>query len=440
MDDKQAQSTATPAQSVYANTSLRIVVGAAFLALLADQVTLIVLPWLMLTLTKDPIAVSTLLAALALPRAIMILLGGSLADRISPLKILFYTRCGGFILFTGLSVLLYSGALHQNFLYPFVFVLGICTAVAMPASGALLPQIVQREQLAPANALIMFASQGTALLGPFLAGLIIYSFQSDADQPDGFVLASALIAIAYLGAFLALFFVTLPSKDQNDQADSDETLFSRFLSGFSYAKKDGALGRYILYVGLSAFFVTGPMGVGIPFLVSEERGGNAFDYGTFFMLFNLGAMLAALIVSSVPAIPKNRLIIVILLLDIVIGLLLLAFVNVEAGYLSLAILFLVGMIIGYVQVTAMTMIQKRVDPAYLGRIVGLLMFAMLGLVPVSATLAGFVIDAYSAKTMFEGVGFAMVGIALCFLFNSKMRDVAIERSIEPDEANTGIKG
>ena len=53
-------------------------------SLLGDQFTLIALPWLVLQLTGDALAMGTVLALAGVPRAIFILLGGALTDRFSP--------------------------------------------------------------------------------------------------------------------------------------------------------------------------------------------------------------------------------------------------------------------------------------------------------------------------------------------------------------------
>jgi MFS family permease len=51
---------------------------------LGDQFYMIALPWLVLRLTGDALAVGTVLAEAGIPRALFTLLGGALTDRFSP--------------------------------------------------------------------------------------------------------------------------------------------------------------------------------------------------------------------------------------------------------------------------------------------------------------------------------------------------------------------
>jgi hypothetical protein len=102
------------------------------------------------------------------------------------------------------------------------------------------------------------------------------------------------------------------------------------------------------------------------------------------------------------------------------------FVNTAPGLAPRAILLVVGLIAAYVQVALITRIQKRVEPRFLGRVMSYVMFAYIGLAPVSAALAGLVVKHHSARTMFEAVGAGMVAIALLFMFNRRMRRFAAE--------------
>src|SRR5690606_41454236 len=53
-------------------------------SVLGDHFYMIALPWLILQLTGDPLAMGTVLALAAIPRALFMLIGGALTDRFSP--------------------------------------------------------------------------------------------------------------------------------------------------------------------------------------------------------------------------------------------------------------------------------------------------------------------------------------------------------------------
>jgi MFS family permease len=71
---------------------------------LGDQFTAIALPWLVLKLTGDPLALGMIVAMMAIPRAVLILFGGALVDRHSPKRVLMLTKHANALLLGVLAV------------------------------------------------------------------------------------------------------------------------------------------------------------------------------------------------------------------------------------------------------------------------------------------------------------------------------------------------
>jgi hypothetical protein len=59
---------------------------------LGDQFSLIALPWLVLTMTGDALAMGLVIALMSIPRALFILIGGALVDRSSPKRVLMLSK------------------------------------------------------------------------------------------------------------------------------------------------------------------------------------------------------------------------------------------------------------------------------------------------------------------------------------------------------------
>jgi MFS family permease len=70
-----------PGSSVFAIPNFRLLFGGSLISAIGDQFTLVALPWLVLKLTGDPAALGLVLAAMALPRAVFMLIGGAVVDR-----------------------------------------------------------------------------------------------------------------------------------------------------------------------------------------------------------------------------------------------------------------------------------------------------------------------------------------------------------------------
>src|SRR5262252_6371095 len=75
---------ANPMSQVLAHRDFRLLWLGQTASLIGDQFYLIALPWLVLRLTGDPLALGAVLALAGVPRAVFMLVGGAVTDRFSP--------------------------------------------------------------------------------------------------------------------------------------------------------------------------------------------------------------------------------------------------------------------------------------------------------------------------------------------------------------------
>lgn len=146
--------------------------GGGVISALGDQFTMIALPWLVLQLTHDPLALGMMVALLGVPRAVLILFGGALVDRHSPKRVLMLTKYANMVLLALLAALVLSGRATLPLVSVIAVVLSLASAFSIPAGTSILPQAVAPQHLASANATMMAVRQVTMLVGPLLAGLL----------------------------------------------------------------------------------------------------------------------------------------------------------------------------------------------------------------------------------------------------------------------------
>lgn len=117
----------------------------------------------------------------------------------------------------------------------------------------------------------------------------------------------------------------------------------------------------------------------------------------------------------------------ILLADGVSGLLLLPLGVAEHTWQAAAMLVLLGIIGGCMQVAVFSWIQQRVPRPMLGRAMSIFMFIFMGLAPLSAAMTGLLLQYLTLGQLFVGAGVFLVGYAsLAFMFTniSRIRDPA----------------
>ncbi len=132
------------------------------------------------------------------------------------------------------------------------------------------------------------------------------------------------------------------------------------------------------------FFAAGPIGVGLPVLAKSL--GSAATFGTFLTCFG-GGTLAGLALAGLVKRPRKRGL-HILGMGAVTGIELVAIGLAPREAVIEALLALMGLGVGFVNVHFGTWLQTRVERALLGRVMSVLMFCAVGLVPISYALAG----------------------------------------------------
>ena len=371
------------------------------ISLLGDQFYLVALPWLVLQLTGSSLALGTILMAAGVPRAALMLMGGAISDRFAPRRILIATASARTLL-VGVIALLTSLHLIQLWhLYILAFAFGVADAFSFPAGGAMMPTLVKPEQLPAANALFASSAQASTMLGPAPAGLIIKRW--------GMAVAFWADAVSFLFAIAALFGVPeAPRPAPVPGAPPKPSVLHSIAEGLRYVYRDHPLRALMLLAAGLNLCAVGPIMVGLALLAKFHFGSSA-AYGTFISCFGGGA-LGGMILAGTMKHPRRRgwmLLSVAATQSVGLGLL-----GVLHGFLGIAVvLVLMGLGGGLVNVTLASWMQARVERALLGRVMSVLMFAALGLVPVSYVIAGAVAQLH-LNLMFVVAGAGMLLVTL----------------------------
>ncbi|HJL62019.1 MAG TPA: MFS transporter, partial [Pseudomonadales bacterium] len=145
----------------------------SLISMVGDAFSMIALPWLVIQLTDNAFTLGTVMATAAIPRALFILVGGALADRFSPRRVIMDTKILYLVLVTMLSALVISESIEMWMVYVFALLIGAVGAFAFPAQSAILPQLVDKDELQVANSVMGGTAQICFLVGPALAGGLI---------------------------------------------------------------------------------------------------------------------------------------------------------------------------------------------------------------------------------------------------------------------------
>ncbi len=386
--------------------------ASAGISCLGDYFTLIAMPWLVLTLTRDPVALGTVMALESLPRAAFMLVSGGVTDRYTARTVLIVSRACFMLTLIALVWDVRNGSLQLHHLYGFGFVFGLLTAFALPANRVLLPQVVNRSQIQQANSALMGSQQMVQLFAPVLAGLLIWGMPSMEVRAATSDLARIADAFAFNAGtiFVALVLLTrirlapMPAMGGRPQV--------RLADGFTYVWRDRGLRIATLYMACVGFFAIGPLLTVIPQLAARRLHDGALSYGMLYAFNGLGSLIGFACGGMLPKPSKRRLGPTMFCTDLTAGLGVLLLGHCTSFATAAPALIVIGVSASYGGVLGLSWIQGRIPHQLSGRVLSIVTFAVLGLTPVSMALGGVVISHYSLTALLDISGGAIVGFAL----------------------------
>jgi predicted MFS family arabinose efflux permease len=383
----QTESKTSPFREVLGNRNFRLLWIGEGVSVLGDHFYMIALPWLVLQLTGDSFAMGTVLALSAIPRALLMLVGGALTDHFSPRSLMLASNAVRFVLVSLLTGLVFASRVEMWMLYTLAILFGVADAFFYPAQSSMAPQLVKKEHLQIANSLIHGTMMLTMLAGPVLAGLLIAALGDGHTESSlqGIAAAFGLDALTFLVSLITLLFI---KTQRNESNDASENIIESIRSGLNFVWNDVPLRAFFFVVAAVTFFFNGPFNIGVPLLADTRFPEGAVAYGTILSTWGAGSLVGMALAGMLPRPNPKRMGTVLLSLVSVMGIGL-ALLGVSTSMIFAAVIGLVlGSVNGYINVFFTTWVQSRAPKAFIGRLMSLLMFSSTGLFPVSMALAG----------------------------------------------------
>lgn len=390
------------------------------ISLLGDQFYMIALPWLVLSLTGNALAVGTVMAMAGIPRALFMLLGGALTDRFSPRKLMISSNLARMILTGLLAALVLTNLIELWMLYALALFFGLADAFFFPAQTSIVPALVDKDQLQQGNAIIQGTAQLSLFIGPVLAGAAISLLDVGASHStSGLALAFALDSLSFLASITMLSLMRI--ENANTRAQKAEAgVIASIREGLLYVRNDATLKLvFSITMGLN-LLINGPFAVGVPVVARTRFPEGAAAFGLIMSLFGGGALLGTVLAGVLPKPSNKRLGTVSLsvLSTMGIGLAVIGFA--PTMYIAAAATLVMGSASGYANILMITWLQRKVAAEMTGRIMSLVMFAAIGLNPVSTALAGILIG-LNAAVLLVCAGILMTLFTLSAAFSPTVR-------------------
>ena len=172
----------------------------------------IALAFAVLDITDSALALGQVLAAHTIPMIVLLLWGGVISDRFPRTLVLQVSNVASAASQGFLAFLVITGTAELWMLIALTAAHGAVSAISFPAMASMVPQLVPRDQLQPANALLSLTRNGLTVLGPTTGALLVVTLGS------GWALASN--AAMWFVSALLLLPVTVPPKERKQSSST----------------------------------------------------------------------------------------------------------------------------------------------------------------------------------------------------------------------------
>lgn len=372
---------------------------------MADSYFFIFLTWLALQQTGSPLYAGALLMANGIPRLLLMLFGGVLADKIAPQVIL---RLGNIVQAAGLGLVLtwlLLGDIPLPALFIVAILFGAVDAFSAPASMSAIPRIVARKDLAKANSMVQGVEMVTFILGALLTGIVL--------QFNNLELATGVNITLYVAAALLFFTVRMKfTVAPETHTDSQLTLIKE---GVRYVWKKPVLRANTLLLAATNIAVSGPISIGFLLIVTDKLGLGPIYYTLIFAAFGIGTVAGAIIAGMRKSVRGPGLwLVASYLLN---GLAFIGIAFVGGIWVLIAASVLLGLIGGFSGTINATWMQLSTKKTMLGRVGAITMVAALAFDPFSQGITGAVSE-WSVDGLFIISGaFLVVATVIVVMFN-----------------------
>ena len=162
------------------NRNCSIYLTGMFVSLNGSFVFTVALGWLTWELTNSAGWVGTVVFAETLPNAVLAPLAGTFIDRGNPLNYQRISQLARGVVMAALTAITWSGLVSIELLILFAFLQGIFNAFAVPAHFAMMPKLVERQDISAIMALQSSCAQSARFLGPAIAGAYLVTLGAGA--------------------------------------------------------------------------------------------------------------------------------------------------------------------------------------------------------------------------------------------------------------------
>jgi MFS family permease len=393
-------------KSLRKHRNYRLFFSGQIVSLVGTWMQNIALAWYVVELTHSAVAVGFLAFCRFAPFTVFGLVSGVVADRFDNRRLVMVTQTASMIVALALTALAFSGAEIVWLAYALAAAAGTALVFDAPGRHALTFQMVGREELPNAIALNASLFNGSRVIGPAAAGVIIAAF--------GVGVCFAINAVSFLAVLTSLWLMRQEELVKVDRPDEHPSVLRSVREGLGYARRSPRV-RLVLAMTTVVSTVGFNFHVLVPVLASETLDSGPRTFGILSACFGAGALTGALLAAALGRASWKALLAGVGGFSVA----LLALAPVQTVVLAAALLFVVGVCFTMWTANSQSVLQLSAPDHLRGRVLSLYLFAFAGLAPLGGLLAGWLSDVGGTQLAFLVAG--VTGLIMTLLALRELR-------------------
>ncbi len=394
------------------NKNYRLFFYGQSLSLVGTWIQQVALSWLIYSVTNSPFLLGFVMFAGQLPTFLIAPFAGVLADRYDKRKIIIITQAVAMLQAILLAIFVLTNNINVTVLIILNIILGISNAFDIPTRQSFVIQMVEHKEDLP-NAIALNSSivNGSRLIGPAVAGILVASL--------GEGICFLINAISFVFVIISLLLMKVGKEEKADHGNV--SILKELQEGFQYSFGFLPIKSVILLLAAVSLFGN-PYIVLLPVFAKNILNGDATTLGYLNSAVGLGALSAALYLAS----RKSTLGLgkIIATTTFIFALSLISFSFSKTFPLSLIILLFCGF--GMMMQTAgsNTILQTLSNDDMRGRVMSFYTVAFRGMAPFGSLWAGTFADNFGAPLTVLISGIVCLGAGILFFKNLKIIRIA----------------
>jgi len=335
-----------------------------------------------------------------IPIFLFSLIGGVVADRVERRKVLLGSQYVQMASAGLLTILVLIGRVHVWHILCLSFVSGFAQAFGGPAYQALIPTLVEKEDMPNAIALNSIQFNVAVMVGPALAGQALAKL--------GETWCFGLNAVSFLAPIISLSLITarfLPQKTK-------ESVFTSLKEGIKFVRNQASMEALII-LAFCMTFLSMPARTYFPVFVKDIFHRGPETYGNLLALMGLGSICGSLGVAGLGNIKSKGKFALGALMTLGVGIS--GFALSKWLPLSGVMLVLTGASMMAVFANVNSLVQLITTNEMRGRVMSVYNFAFRGGMPMGNLLSGWLVPLFTAPIVLAINGLLLVVLALYFL-------------------------